>query len=395
MWILSKTDCHILQAECPKLFDGKTSHWMVGYGWNRMESAWDNGSVSKTSNQAQIPQPIRRWRTSIAGLACWCAISQPPEQSSGPGDRFRRLVPGYQHKGFHRFSRFLSFLVCLIIPSISSSAKSLEATTALRTSDFIRPLASPPTPDSQMRLRQSTTSQGRLPLTMSDHVWPCHLSLRFQQPGAISLALFSSILPAQKSTRPGVHVILFFPVVFRVSLGNNLCRFALVSSPKQLTTCANCPRSLQSSSLGWVGVSDKTATTESLQNSLDPFMHAPRSRVFRFHYHHIPISWTETAQPCQRHPFFVAAIARLLWMPFGLGRHRIVWAQLAILITNLSAPSRKPFLWAPCKAQAFLILEDKPWEYYRIHNYIYIYILYIHNYIYIIIYIYTRVYIYI
>ena len=173
MWILSKTDCHILQAECPKLFDGKTSHWMVGYGWNRMESAWDNGSVSKTSNQAQIPQPIRRWRTSIAGLACWCAISQPPEQSSGPGDRFRRLVPGYQHKGFHRFSRFLSFLVCLIIPSISSSAKSLEATTALRTSDFIRPLASPPTPDSQMRLRQSTTSQGRLPLTMSDHVWPC------------------------------------------------------------------------------------------------------------------------------------------------------------------------------------------------------------------------------
>ena len=193
-----------------------------------------------------------------------------------------------------------------------------------------------------------------------------------------------------------MHVILFFPVVFRVTMGNNLCRFALVSSPKQLTTCANCPRSLQSSSLGWVGVSDKTATTESLQNSLDPFMHAPRSRVFRFHYHHIPISWTETAQPCQRHPFFVAAIARLLWMPFGLGRHRIVWAQLAILITNLSAPSRKPFLWAPCKAQAFLILEDKPWEYYRIHNYIYIYCIYIIIYIYIyILYIYTCIHIYI
>ena len=94
-----------------------------------------------------------------------------------------------------------------------------------------------------------------------------------------------------------------FSLWFSVSMGKNLCRFALVSSPKQLTTCVNCPRSLQSSSLGWVGVSDKTATTESSQNSLNPFMHAPRSRVFRFHYHHIPISWTETAQPCQRHLF--------------------------------------------------------------------------------------------
>ena len=200
-----------------------------------------------------------------------------------------------------------------------------------------------------------------------------HLSLRFQQPGAISLALFSSILPAQKSTRgcmssdfspwfsvsPWVTAALALCPGIKPQAAYNLRKLSQVLAivVPRLSWCL------------WQNCNDRVFA----KFSESFWLHAPRSRVFRFHYHHIPISWTETAQPCHRHLFYRSyrsVIVDASWprsapsqLPPSIATTGIVWAHLAILITNSSAPSRKPFLWAPCKAQAFLILEDKPWEY--------------------------------
>ena len=105
MWILSKTDCHIihiLQAECPKLFDGRE----LPIKWLDMVGIAMMGQCPKPPIMAQIPQPIRRWRTSMSLVSPVNARFHSLQSNLQDlyTDRFKRLVPGYQHKGFHRFS---------------------------------------------------------------------------------------------------------------------------------------------------------------------------------------------------------------------------------------------------------------------------------------------------